>query len=312
MKLSSKPVVAHALLIFVVFVWGSTFVLVKDALSFVSPLFFNLLRMAVALAVMAAVYRKHLKTVDLKMLLKGGLVGLFLGVGYQFQTEGLKFTTPSKSAFITGLCAAMVPALLIFPPLRAEKNKAPSLGAFIGSAAALAGLALLTLPAGAPASSLLSDLNRGDILTLAAALFFALQIVAIAKFAGDMSYEHMSLLQIGSAALLMAMSGPALEHFQATWTPVALAALAVTAVLGTALAFSAQSFAQQVLPATTVVLIMALEPVFAALTSCLFFGERLGPRETAGAVLIIAGILAVELLPRLSWGPPYWTMPQED
>ncbi|HVA67257.1 MAG TPA: DMT family transporter [Elusimicrobiota bacterium] len=303
MKEMPRPVAAHVVLLAVVLVWGSTFVLVKDALAGISPLLFNFLRLAAAFLVLAAVYWKHLKTINRRILAQGSLVGLCLGMGYQFQTEGLKLTTPSKSAFITGLAVAMVPVLLLFPWLRAKASGAPKSSAFLGSVAALVGLALLTLPPHAPWRSFFSGMNRGGVLTLAGAFFFALQIVALAKYAKDVRFEHMGLIQVGAAALLMAGTGPIFESAKLVWSPTVIFALAVTAVLGTSAAFTAQSFAQEILPATTVVLIMALEPVFAGIFSYLFYGERLGPRQISGALLVIAGIIATELLPKLSRAP---------
>ena len=100
----------------------------------------------------------------------------------------------------------------------------------------------------------------------------------------------------------MAISLPLLEH---PWMrpsllhPSArvLVALLVTAILATATAFTVQSWAQKYLPATHTALILALEPVFAWLTSFLFYGERLGRRGASGALLILAGIALTELIP---------------
>ena len=75
-------------------------------------------------------------------------------------------------------------------------------------------------------------------------------------------------------------------------------ALVVAAVLATAAAFSIQSWAQSILPATHTALILTLEPVFAWITSFLFFGERLGVRPAAGALMILAGIALTELVPQ--------------
>jgi drug/metabolite transporter (DMT)-like permease len=95
----------------------------------------------------------------------------------------------------------------------------------------------------------------------------------------------------------MAISMPLLEHPWIHWSLRLLVALLVTAVLATAAAFTVQSWAQKLLPATHTALILALEPVFAWLTSFLFFGERLGSRSATGALLILAGIALTELIP---------------
>jgi drug/metabolite transporter (DMT)-like permease len=95
----------------------------------------------------------------------------------------------------------------------------------------------------------------------------------------------------------MALSLPLLEHPHIRWSLRVVVALLVTAVLATAVAFAVQSWAQRFLPATHTALILALEPVFAWLTSFLFYGERLGRRGAAGALLILAGIALTEFVP---------------
>src|SRR5271170_5287620 len=114
----ARSLKAHLLLLAVVFVWGSTFVLIKGALADISPLLFNLLRMVLATGCLALVYRAHIGRIRRSALVFGAITGFCLAMGYQFQTAGLRLTTPSKSAFITGLVVVIVPLLLIIPWLR--------------------------------------------------------------------------------------------------------------------------------------------------------------------------------------------------
>lgn len=114
----SRSVRAHILLIATVCVWGSTFVVVKDALADISPLLFNLVRMTLAFVYLALFYRRHLRRIDRRSLFAGAIVGFCLAMGYQFQTAGLRLTTPSKSAFITGMVVVLVPLLSAIPALR--------------------------------------------------------------------------------------------------------------------------------------------------------------------------------------------------
>jgi drug/metabolite transporter (DMT)-like permease len=106
----------------------------------------------------------------------------------------------------------------------------------------------------------------------------------------------LATLQIGFATLTMLFTLP-FEHSRAVFTPRLLLTLAVCSVLATAVAFTIQSFAQQVLPPTHTVILLTLEPVFAWLTSLLFLHEVLGRRALVGAGLILAGIAVIELLP---------------
>src|SRR5450631_3910616 len=110
---------AYLLMLFVVAVWGTTFVVVKGALADATPAAFNLVRMTMALALLAVAYHRSLRGIRRNQLAAGAVVGLFLAMGYQFQTVGLVRTTPSKSAFITGLVVVLVPLFSTIPALRA-------------------------------------------------------------------------------------------------------------------------------------------------------------------------------------------------
>jgi drug/metabolite transporter (DMT)-like permease len=142
----------------------------------------------------------------------------------------------------------------------------------------------------------LAGIGRGDLLTLFCSIAFALHCLTLSRVSARVPFRALALLQIGTATLFMAASLPWLERPAVRWTPAVLAALAISAVLGTAAAFSIQSWVQTILPATHTALILALEPVFAWLTSFLLLGERLGGRAAAGAGLILAGIVATEAL----------------
>jgi len=296
----SRSLRAHILLIAVVAIWGSTFVIVKSALADVSPLLFNFIRMTLAFLCLALFYRGHFGRMNRRSLLAGAIVGACLAMGYQFQTAGLRLTTPSKSAFITGMVVVLVPLLSAIPALRLRGARTPQWNAWLGALVAFTGIVLLTTPPG----SLLDfrSIGLGDLLTLGCALGFSLHVLALARLSPRVPFEQLAVLQVGFCAAFMAISLPLLEH---PWMRPSLlhpsarvvVALLVTAVLATATAFTVQSWAQKYLPATHTALILALEPVFAWLTSFLFYGERLGRRGASGALLILAGIALTELIP---------------
>ena len=290
---------AYLLMLFVVAVWGTTFVVVKDALADATPLAFNLARMTLAFFVLAIVYRRHWSEVNRHQLIAGAVVGFFLAMGYQFQTAGLVKTTPSKSAFITGLVVVLVPLFSASKWLRPPGAKAPRWNAFIGAILAFGGILLLTLP-GSNAGLLpdFTSMNIGDLLTFGCTIGFAFHCLALGHASPRIRFQPLALLQVGFCALFMALSMPLIEHPHMHLTARLYIALAVAAVLATAAAFSIQSWAQSVLPATHTALIMTMEPVFAWITSFLIMHERLGLRPASGALLILAGIALTELVPQ--------------
>ena len=289
----SRSLKAHILLILVTLVWGATFVQIKDALQDISPLLFNAVRMTLAAVVLAVIYLPHLRVMNSVVFRSGALVGVFLWLGYEFQTTGLKLTTASKSAFLTSLSVVLVPIFLtVF------WRRKVSLWTAVGVVAAFIGLYLLTVPSGAEQDWLgnFRSVNLGDALTMGCAIAFAFQIILVGRATSAHSFQAIAVLQSAVAAALMFATAPLMENIHVLWSARVVAAITVTGLLGTAAAFTIQAWAQQFMAPTNTALIFALEPVFAWVTSYLLLGERLGWRAAAGALLILAGLLFSEVL----------------
>lgn len=301
-----KPsTLAHLLLLGVVCVWGTTFVLVKDALRDASPLLFNMIRMTLAAIALLMINYRQLKTITRDGLLSGILVGVLLATGYQFQTMGLARTTAAKSAFITGLVVVFVPLLTSIPAIRPHTSHAPRWTSFFGAALAFAGLLLLTTPSGTTLANLFTSISTGDLLTLICALSFAGHLLALAYTSPRVPLRQLSTSQIAIAAFFMIVTLPLGGRIYFHLTVRLVIALAVTSLIATAAAFTIQSWAQQHLAPTHIALLLTLEPVFAGIVSFLFLGERFGLRSIAGALLILAGILVTELLSSAEPVPTY-------
>lgn len=297
---------AYLLMTFVVAVWGSTFVLIKGALADATPAAFNLVRMSLAFLLLAVAYHRSWRGIHRGQIAAGAIVGFFLAAGYQFQTTGLARTTPSKSAFITGLMVVLVPLFSSIPAIRPPGARRPGWNAYAAAALAFVGILLLTAPAEVRAHSSalasilpdLSSINFGDVLTFGCAIGFALHCIALSHVSPRIPYQPLALLQVGFSAVFMAISLPLIERPQMHFTPRLITALLIAAALATAAAFSIQSWAQSILPSTHIALLLTLEPVFAWITSFVFTGERLGLRPAMGALLILVGILLTELIPQ--------------
>lgn len=261
----------------------------KQALDDASALLFLGIRFGLASLILLAVFRgvRLRRAANPWQEVRGGLLaGLFLFGGYYFQTVGLKYTTPSSSAFLTGLYVVLVPLLAA---LLYRRN--PQVSEWIGVCIATVGMVLLTLP------GFRLSLNRGDVLTLACAVAFALHLLAVERQSRRGAFQSLAILQVATAAALSLATFSWTETPYLAWTPRLLVALGVTSIFGTALAFTAMSWAQQHTTATRAAVIFALEPVVAWLTSFLAAGETFSAQASMGAVLILGGILVVELKP---------------
>jgi drug/metabolite transporter (DMT)-like permease len=293
----SPTTLAHLLLLAVVIIWGATFVLIKDALQDASPLLFNLLRMTLAFVVLAIVNHRQLRSIKRQSILSGFIVGLFLAAGYQFQTTGLARTTAAKSALITGLVVVFVPLFTIVPALRFSGTPPPRWTSAVGAILAFSGLLLLTTPAGTSWQNLFRSVGLGDFLTLLCAVAFSAHLLSLAHASKVIPTAQLATLQIGSAALLMAITLPLGGRPHLTLTPRLVTALAITSLLATAAAFTIQSWAQRYLPPTHTAILLTLEPIFACITAFLVLHEHLGRRSLCGAALILAGVAFIELFP---------------
>jgi drug/metabolite transporter (DMT)-like permease len=276
-------------------VWGATFTLVKSALGGVSAILFLALRFSLATVALALIFRKPLADPATwrepsknawKNAAPGCLVGLFLFLGYLLQTQGLRYTSAPKSAFLTGLTSVLAP--LFASSVYGIKLR---ISEGFGLLTALAGLGLMTLP-GASGS-----VNRGDVLTLCCAAAFAAHIVTLGHFSRGMRFELLSVMQVGTAAVLAITLFPWTETPRVEWQPAVLWAILITGLLATALAFTVQAWAQKFTTSTRTALIYMLEPVVAWMTSYLLAGEGLSRQGAAGAALILGGVLLVELKP---------------
>jgi drug/metabolite transporter (DMT)-like permease len=286
----SRSVKAHILLVLVTLVWGATFVQIKDALRDISPLLFNAVRITLAAAVLSAIYARQLRDITRQALRAGLLVGIPLWLGFEFQTTGLRLTTPSKSAFLTGFSVILVPVFLAIG-WRKKVNAWTVAGVVI----ALSGLYLMTVPAGNGSGLNLESINRGDLLTIGCAIMFALQIIVMGRAMQKSRFEPVATVEAITCAILMFATVPFVEHTHVMWSARVIWAILVTGLLGTGAAFTIQAWAQQFTPPTHTALIFLLEPVFAWITSYIVLGERLGMRAGMGALLILAGIVVSEL-----------------
>jgi drug/metabolite transporter (DMT)-like permease len=280
---------ADLALVGVCFVWGTTFVLVKEALTHVSTVLFLTIRFTMAAIALLILFRGggRRRRGERRLELRAGfLVGLCLFSGYCLQTQGLRFTTPAKAGFITGFYIPLVPVIgaIVY-------RRLPRMVEIAGVLLAAAGLGLLTL------ESAQFDIGFGDLLVLGSTVAYASHILVLGHFAKKVSFEILSLYQISTGALLGMGMFWWIETPRIEWTASVVLALLVTSLLATALAFSVQSWAQQFTTPTRTALIFAMEPVFAWLMSYLVAGEVLTMRAAAGAILILAGILLVELKP---------------
>lgn len=282
-------------------IWGSTFVLVKAALADCSVFLFLGIRFSIAAVALGLTFRGRLRGSG-REYFAGFLTGLFLSAGYILQTVGLKYTTASKSGFLTGLYIVLVPLLAACVYRTGSGGPTvPGWREWLGIAMATSGMTLMTVDwdtirnwgGGGGGFAL----NQGDLLTLAGAGAFAVHLLMLGHYTGRVSVPVLSFTQIATSAVVPLGLLPMLETPAVRWTSSLVAVLAITGLLATAVVFVLQTWAQRHTPPSRTALILALEPVFAMICGIAVAGERLTVPAAIGAALILGGILRVEMKP---------------
>jgi drug/metabolite transporter (DMT)-like permease len=282
----SRRSTAELLLFATTFIWSSTFVALKWGLEELSPLWLMAWRFSLATAVGSAVLLWQGARPTRAALRDGHLLGLLLFAGFALQTIGLRYTTASKSAFITGLMVAFTPVVQYF-----WKRRLPTRANFMGILIVVGGLWLLTDPFQAGAGGF----NRGDAMTLLCAVAFACYIVALDQTAHRHAVLPFTIIQIASMALYSWAGAWLLEAPVLPRAGVSLGVIVYLALAATLLTGYLMTRYQRDTTPTRAAIIYTVEPVWASLMAAALLGERLTGPAMVGGGLILTGVLFSQL-----------------
>ncbi len=277
---------AELSLVAIASVWGLTFVMVQDAIALLPTMAFLAYRFIPAALIVAVIFHRQLRALPGDGWRAGLVMGVFLTGGYIFQTLGLEETSASNTGFITGLFVVLTPVLgAVF-----LRQRIPVI-AWAAAGVSMLGLWLLSGAAG--------EFNlRGDGLVFLCAISLAAHILATARAVARFDVGALLAVQLGVVGLTCLAIAAVAGQLEPPEGGTVWSALIVTSLVASALGFFVQSFAQQHAPPARTALILASEPAFAGLFGWLLNDERLTATGWLGAALIMASIVAVEVVPR--------------
>lgn len=280
---------ATGMLVLLTMIWGGTFPATKAALAVTDPMHFIALRFMIAVLILTPFMWKRLEHNRLRIRstllrknpawLYGVWVGVFMAIGYTLQTQGMKFTTASRSGFFTGLLVVLAPILAnLF-----RTSRTPSV-VWVGLPISVAGGYLLADPES-------GGLNFGDLLTIGCALTFAIQMVtleAVSKKTDDVwMLTYMQMIMIGAVGVVWSV----IEGNPFRISTVGMIALGYNTILGGIMAVWMQTRFQPDTSAGHAALIFTLEPVFASIFAWMLLGETWTGRGLIGAGFILTAML---------------------
>ncbi len=258
-------------------IWGGTFPLVKVLLGYVSPNMIIFYRFMFSALFSLPLFISGLKK-DKKSLPRLILLGTVLFTAYLSQTTGMKFTSASKSGFITGLYVVFTPIFAMI----AIKEK-PSVRLILSVIISITGLALLS-------GTSISDarLNIGDSLIFLCAILWAVQIVLTNIYSKDSDVNYITATQMITVFILsLGFSYGKIRFRFPLWIWVSLFFLGTIAGY---FAILVETYSLKYIDPDRAAIIFTLEPVFAGLASFVFLGETLTPKGIIGAILILVSM----------------------
>jgi drug/metabolite transporter (DMT)-like permease len=283
-------------LLIVTLLWSATFVIIKGALADISSMLFIGLRFLIAgLILLPIVVRKKLnwKSINIYPPI---FLGVLLFLGFALQTVGLKYTSATKSAFLTGSAVAMIPILQLF-----IERKKPKTGSIVGVAVVLIGI--LFLSGGDSIVTLLNDIatnfNLGDFLTLLCAFFFAMYVVYLDMLSRKYVFWMLLFVQIGVSTFLA--FGTSIFFDIINYEPLRINitsqlsfGILYTSIFATLITITLQTKYQKLVTPTKAGIVYSFEPIFAAIIAFIFLSERVTSFGLLGASLIFIGLIVSE------------------
>lgn len=273
-------------------VWGTGFISQKLGNEVMPPMIFNAVRQLMAGMVLTpiAIYsirksgylsrekntQSQLERRKKRLLIAGTLCGIFMLAGTDAQQIGLLTVSAGKSGFISALYIVLVP---LFSVIIGDKVRLKSVFCVL---LAMTGFAVMSLTEG------FGSTTAGDWWTLASAVAFAAQIVAVNVFIDKDNAIILSCMQFyfcGIVGIIIAVmiEGP---HIAAVFAGMPI--LLYQTFVPTATGYTLQIVGQKYTDSSTAALIMSLEAVFAAIFGALFLHEMMSFREIAGAAIILS------------------------
>lgn len=277
-----RKYIGEIMLCITAIIWGSGFVVSAIALEHYTPYQILAGRFLVGFLILSLIFYKKLKGVNKGIIIKGFVLGFFLYLAFALQTVGLQYTTPSKNAFLTAVNVVIVPFIAFF----AYKRKIDKFE-LTGAILAIIGIGFLSL-------QFSTDINVGDVLSLACAVAFAYQIFYTAKYVKDEDPITLTIVQMFFAAVFSWMVVLFTGELSFSFETEAVASILYLAAFSTTLAFLFQTIAQKFTNETKAAIILSTESFWGMVFSVILLSEILTARMVIGAILILCAIMISE------------------
>ena len=281
-KVNRKSLYADISMIVVALIWGSSFVVTKNVLDHITPLYMLAFRFIIASALLILIFFKKVKKTKRDDLTAGFIIGIFLFLAFLAQTVGIEYTTAGKNAFITASNVVIVPFLYWL-----TSRKKPNIYEVIGAILCFVGIGVLSLDANL-------TIGLGDLLTLIGGFFYACHIVAVGYYSKKHDPILLTIFQFSVTAILSLIFALIFEPKVSSVTGEMIFPIVYLALFSTLIGFLIQNVAQKYTSSTHAAIILSMESVFGNIFSIIFLKEALSVRLFIGCLLILISVITTE------------------
>ena len=276
-------------------IWGSSFVAQEIGMKSIDAFTFTGIRTTLGAIFLLPIVLILNKGLDLRKntLVSGLVLGVVFSVAQNFQQFAFYYSTSGKIAFITAFYMFFVPLFSVF------LGKKIKLLTWLSILMGLVGLFFLCIN-----PSDLTSINLGDLLALACAVFYAVQIILIDRFLEkDINGVQLSFMQFAVAAVISIAAMFIFEHPVMADIKTAAPSLLYSGIMSCGIAYTFQIVGQKHANPVVASLLMCMESVFAVIAAAVVLHQGMSLREGIGCAIMFAAIILSQLSESLSRPP---------
>lgn len=283
MERKKKQILIGDLSLFLVAImWGGGFVVTKNTVELMDPIYLNFLRFFIASVSMGVIFIRRLKDISREEIKYGMLMGSFLFIAFTAVNIGIQYTTVSKQAFIVASNVVMVP-FIVWLATKSKPNTYEIMAAII----CFIGLAIISFERN-------TAVNMGDLLSLLGAVFFAFHITAVGHYAKGYDPIRLTMVQFVTVAVLSLITCIIIKSDMSPLSIEAKKGALYMGIFSTFLAFGIQNVAQKYTTSTHAAIILSLESVIGAILSIIILNEEITTQIIIGCMVILIAVITAE------------------
>lgn len=271
---------ADLILIFIVLIWGSSYLAMKWGMESFGIFTLITLRFSIAFVIGVFILMRYRSPIYMHTLASSALLGFGYFCGFTLLLYGMRTTTTTSAGFLMATTAVFVPILqiLIF-------RKIPNIFLFLAILFCISGVGLLTLQNGL-------SLDFGAFLCLICSICYA-SVIVITKWVLNNGENALTVgvLQLGFTSFFAFVAMGIFELPFQVVPPESWVIILYLAIFCTLIGFVLQAIAQEFTSPEHTCLIYTLESVFASLFGYVFPQEILPIQGYAGVILVFTGVI---------------------